>query len=557
MSEVWESRGQYLNRPYTKLDVWAINEEKEILGILKQERLRIAAIHEYVHAFLTKASNYGMYIVTLNNVLKSRETFKDGLTGSSKQRLNDNQNKIYKFFLKMNENMKEMQETLATLIEILYICHIKNYKTAKDYMDSAISHYKNYIKDFSFIIEEGFLCEIKDIYVKYLEIKDPHLLEEYKGNNGDDNIFLSIMCLLEIGTVALNINLLGIGKEVLIHPNSYINKLLSKEDCNPGKRFKKIMYSVFGEHTISKDLNMLFKYNNAAKLEDFKKEILEALPDTDNENSKEIKETETEFINEMFVRPIDIKNAKDFEKEAVMTAIPWILCKGSASLFESYYDPNKPRYNDDNVGGLREFLKIVDRAYIKVPMGYEHDNECYYIIELECNKLPPKVEIRSDKFEKDKPFILFYKLRENDLFGCIKAGYFDNTTIILEGNYHLKLLIDKLIKHRNLKIYLMLSNCMSFTKNFIKLVTYGKKKLDACFIGNKEIENILVIRNDNLILFNPLINQDLEEKYNEEYNLVFSNKILSGKDKSIIKDYLLRDFGREAHDTVKKKDEFF
>lgn len=549
MAEIWESVGEYTYRSYTKIDVWELAEQKDI---------DVHAIHEYVHAYMTKLSNYGTYLMAFLAVLKNHSAYREHFSGAEKDDFNTKINRLEKIFLALNDNMKNMQETVATTVEILYRCYLNGYEDVNTYI-SKLGNYAKYVKPFDFIFNEKYLQELEKQYYFYLQSFAPEFYEVYSNNTEDKREILSaILLFLEIGVKALNIEKLDCCDRKWLYPNALVNTDLVGMKYNPDKRFASIVTQIICRDLAYAKFEVLFEKTDKVSVDVVKGEIISNLLYPEGDTAQKVKEVDKNIIiNEMYELNMDaIRNMRGLEVRAFLNSIPAVLCKNSINIFMEYGSRQRTYYPHKQDDILNAFLKEMDMIGINVPPGFESVTDCTYeiILNKKLNLDYGRVEVQLGKnYSYDE---VKFNMSEENLFGILNRLQ-DDKTIVLFGNYHLKYIINRLANNRK-KIYICLSNCMNITYGFIRDVIEndGNNRVsNATFFETKDIKNILVIRINNIIIFQPQINQFIRGE--TEYGLKFGDKIISGKDKSIISRVLYWHYGVEANYISRVKDDFF
>lgn len=549
MAEIWESVGEYTYRSYTKIDVWELGEQKDI---------DIHAIHEFVHAYMTKLSNYGTYLMAFSAVLKNHSDYRNHFSGVEKDEFNTKMKRLEKIFLALNDNMKNMQETVATTVEILYMCYLDGYEGVDTYI-SKLGNYAKYVKPFEFIFNEKYLHELEKCYYSYLKTFSPLFYDVYSNNTENRReIFSAILLFLEMGVTALNIEKLDCSDKKWLYPNSLVNTDLVGMKYNPDKRFEEIITQVICMDLTYTNFDVLHEKADKLSIDVVKGEIISNLLYPKGDTAEKVKTAdENIIINEMFEFNMDaIRNMRGFEARAFLNSIPAVLCKNSIELFKEYGSREQTYYphKQDNI--LNVFLEELDTIGINVPPGFEEKTDCTYEIILN-RKLSLNDGGVSRRLGKDYPYDeVKFNLSEENMFAILDSLQ-DDKTIVLFGNYHLKNIINRMA-NKNKKIYVFLSNCLHITYGFIKDIIENSEnnRIDnATFFDAKAIKNILVIRINNIIIFQPQINQFIREEAG--YGLKFGDNIISGRDKSIMSRTLYWHYGVGANYVSRVKDNFF
>ena len=550
MAEKWEAIGLYAYRSYTKVDVW--EEEKE-------DNINSTAIHEFVHSYITKASDYGRYLIAILSVLKNHKN----CYCFCKKDKNNYMKKIWKLekiFLSLNDNMKEMQECLAYLIETLYICETKGFEEGKQYLKKIEKQF-NSIKSYEHIIDQKYLYDICKSYMEYLKINNinKHSLLQ-KSSSKNLKIFIGINYLIDIGIAALNIGQFNCPKTVWTYPNAFTNSVIVNKKYNPNKRFRNLSRELLPLDCKAIDFSLLDIYTINCHSEEIKEEILNIINCyTDKKTNFMAYGSDKIIVNEeIFNVSVVIDTMERFVTMAYLTAIPAILCINSADKFIQYKTScamrNKPKSTNS---ALKTFLEISDTICINVPPGFETKKSCIYEVRIDLDFLENKWNLSSKINILEADTSVTFMIQEDELFKLLyKFG--KSKTIFLTGNYHLYSLIYTL-KKMNKKHYVFLANNMSLLLEFIRNTTSDANtaKPNAMFLEINDIKNILIIRSEESIMFQPMINQYIEN-VKGEYGFRFSKEnIISGKDKAVISRILRWHYGNEAEYIKRIGDAFF
>lgn len=330
--------GQYTYIAMTKVDIYEH----------KNQNIKATAVHEYIHASLVRSTLYGNFMQSIESVNKI-------------------DNKYEKIIKKLYANEEKLQETTATLIELLYIWYEDGFDVMNDALKNLSDPYNKYILKYKHILNETYIMEIYKEYIKSIEkiIKDNEndfelhydlrnfikSLED--GNEEKTALNLIQFLIMRTAGLAMTVDLLEID-ESLWNTEKKITRYICNQHANkyyPNSRFDKCMKHIFSE--VIRDTNDRFILDDIIsmpdKVIDFKlyntKDFISEKYSSNSENKNIIENTLDEYI---YIQAPLISTFNDLEKEALIYAIPYPLNEESANkLFgENYWVYNAKAPSD-------------------------------------------------------------------------------------------------------------------------------------------------------------------------------------------------------------------
>lgn len=535
--------GEYNYYAYTKIDTYS--SESDFL-------ISAAAVHEFVHSILTKGSTYGSYVTLLFHGNKNNKNHLQYVEKEKveKQQIKNGRND--KILYSLIDNMIKMQETTATLVELLYVSAKSESVEKKRYMRNLGESYHNYIKPYKYILNEKYISDYEMIYMNWLKETN---VNEYNKLNQIDSSYrkfnLIIRILIESALMALNIKTIDSKSRNWEYPNALINTILCEEKNHPSKRFDNLMKSVF------KPIEEIDKKNpfSYVELDTYTLSHQEVKNDLFD---KTFKQFESKYIQERngnllsdvrYVKGISWDSIESLESNAILTGIPRILSENSSEkILKGYLNPFKEsEFNKvyiekisiqnssresyiDFTRSKTVYLQVVPSGSNKEKYEYEFHIEKYIIRNKEL------------KIEHIRYIVLGRDLALNVLKEV------ESTNLVLLGiDRDPEMMNEKIVEKFNRVFIYPCTNVLSFIN-----VIDNNFPNSTIHIMKDEYFHMMYIRNKKKILFQPIITRIdsyLKQASNIENRIFEINGDLPFRktDKKLIDTILYKNALEESH----------
>ncbi|HHK5547689.1 TPA: hypothetical protein ACQUHN_004166 [Bacillus thuringiensis] len=232
--------GQYTYISMAKVDIY----EHENLDI------KVTAVHEYIHSHLVRGTLYGNF-----------------MRGIDQANLIDNRyNKIFDMLYK---NEEKIQETTATLIELIYVWYKKGLSTALANFKKLPKPYSKYIREYEHLLNLEYVMKVYKQYWEFIDqkiernSKDEEYckrIQKFNEEMIDDteeksalNVILYL--ILKIAEFSMTIDMGEIDASLWESEKKftkYIRNQHSKK-YHPNARFKEYMKNLFPNKTTNID----------------------------------------------------------------------------------------------------------------------------------------------------------------------------------------------------------------------------------------------------------------------------------------------------------------
>lgn len=456
--------------------------------------IKITAIHEYIHSYLIRTSLYGNFIsglININNIEKEETKYESILL----------------------KNQRKLQETVATLTEIIYVWYKCGYAKANNYYYKLPNEYQSFIRKYKYIINEEYILGIYSQYIEYTnKVKqenksDKELCEDINifcnsiKDTSDINTALNLLLYLILETAEISLmidvsdiyencdNVKDFEKDIesrnakKYNPNyrfkEYIKYLLPRDKKNKAKFDISNIIDIpeeLGTELIEKNDNCILK-------------MYEDYNSVDLNRSKNILE-EPEY--KVYPR---LNKVSDFENEAILYAQPYPLNKESIKkLFGSKIES---KYYSLDKYILNNFLKDIEILHIHPAVGSEEKVEYEVTINNTLN--------RNAKLKFENNFVvnninLYCNIsKKSHLFKLLQLYKGD---LLFTGCHRTK---DILLEMKERQI----NNCVFI--NSVSSITTSIPFINDLFKGNDgEVVSsiygdILLMKNDNIIFFQCML----------------------------------------------------
>lgn len=457
------------------------------IDIFEHDRLnlKITAIHEYIHSFLTKGTLYGMYCTALYSV----------------NPINPKHDKI---FVLLNNNMIKIQETVATLIELIYILAISGQKEMDKHLQELPKPYSSYVYSYKYILNEDYAKNLYEKYKFYLEDmlgqeKMESRIKEFKSTT-ELKTALNVLgfMVLRNAEIALDINLQEFDNG-LWTSKKQMERFLANNSSKyqPRARFNAIMKDTLPNTVMYPQKEFTFTIPmNVALLEKISNEmIFNISEDVINkyvEDNSEIQNF-SELINKVkeeknFDKP-NISKIEEIESEALLYAMPYILNK--ENIKKTFGKEIKCVYKYTTIDNIRSILNNSEILHIHVATGEKNKYQYYVGLSSDLNKniinnsRIDVVEIRTSIED-----VLEFKELICKYNGILYFTGCDRTEHILDlGDFAL------------IPIFINSATSIKPSKNFINKYFGGERG----FVFRSAFGEVFCVKKDNIIFFQPMI----------------------------------------------------
>ncbi len=487
--------GEYNYYSYTKIDTYSNNDDFLITA---------TAVHEFVHSILIKTTSYGSYVTLLFHGNKNNKRFLQYVEKNvEKQQIKNNRND--KILNSLVDNMIQLQEATATLVELIYVMARLGLEEMNKYFFRLGESYKKYIRAYEHILQESYISDYERVYMNWLKNENISYYNEL--NNADSqyrkfNIVINIVIKLAI--IALNIDRIDADNKKWQYPNAMINTILVDKKNHPSKRFDDLMKSVF------KPIEALDKNNPfiGVNLEWFisthyeiKDELLDKV--YNKFESEYLEARNSNLLSEVrYVQGIDWNSIEALERNAVLTGIPSILSKSSSEkIFRGYLSPFK-NTNLKNVHINKTSISDFDSELYKVFI----QSKTVFLSIVPSGSYDVKYEyefhVEQDIIENELLNINHIRLivlgRDNAL-SVLKEV--DATKLVLLGVDRDPDIIDESIIEKFERTFIYPANNVL---SFIDIIN-DRFSGSTIHITKDEYFHMMYIRNNKKILFQPVI----------------------------------------------------
>lgn len=472
--------------------------------------VKTTAVHEYIHSYLTKGTLYGMYLITFNSL----------------NRINQKNESILKLF---NKNMKRIQETAATLIELTYIFAAYGEEEMNDYLKQLPTPYSTYINEYRYLLKRDYVNNLSIKYRLYLEdnvgrVETDKFMGKFKSTT-ELKTALNILSFVIIRTaeIALNIDLQKIDKEFWTNKNKmekYINT--NGLQYNPSTRFRKIMKSILPD--IQRNPNKEFEFDvpsniytheiiNDEMVYGIKEDILNIYIEDEDKQSQSVTHL-TNTVNEKeYVLKSNILRIEDIESESLLYAMPYILNKESQKFI--FGKEVKYLFKDTDFSNFIKILPYSEILHIHVTTGRENQYMYYVGFSSDLNK---NFKNNSVKYDDVELRVSFNRFEE---FHGILRNY--KGILYFTGCNRTEHVLDSIDQgNNNQPVYINSATSIKPSINFINKYFKGQDGLVfKCIFGD-----VLCMKKNNLIFFQPIIpgtDEVIKDKIND--GTIYLNEI--------------------------------
>ncbi|WP_339289157.1 hypothetical protein [Paenibacillus sp. FSL E2-0201] len=471
--------GIYNYLPMTKVDV------------LEHNRLNVkaTAVHEYIHSYLTKGTLYGIYLITLNSL----------------NRIDQKHERSLRLLI---SNMIRMQETVATLVELIYIFSKCGEDEMNNHLRQLTKPYSTYINDYRYLLNKDYAINLFKRYRVYLEdnvgrVEMEDFIEKFSSTS-ELTTALNILNFVIIRTaeIALNIDLRKIDKQLWINTNK-IEKIINN-DClryNPSTRFKKIMKSVLPDFKRNPNKEFMFvvpgdiytqEIINDEMLYGIKEDVLSRYVDNEVINSQNAIHFTNTVDEDKYVQKTNILKIEELENESLLYAMPYILNTESANAI--FGKRVKYLISDVEFTNIDKILPHSEIIHIHVTTGRKNQYKYYIGLSSDLNKNIKNntanyddVEIRAsmDRLEEFQKLLSDYK-------GIMYFTGCNRTEHVLDS-------ID--YSNNTNPIFVNSASSMKPSIDFVNKYFKGQ----SGFVIKSDFGDVLCVKKNNLIFFQPII----------------------------------------------------
>lgn len=370
--------GQYTYISMTKVDVY----EHGNLDI------KATAVHEYVHSHLVRATLYGQFMRSAGNANLIDSRYK-------------------KIFEMLYENEEKVQETTATLIELIYVWYKKGLKEALSNLNKLTYPYNNFLRNYRHLFNSDYLMGVYKQYLDFIEKELDYnsedekfckelqrFIEEMKDNTEEKSALnMMFYLILKVAEFSLTIDMEEIDGS-LWKSESKFKKYIRNQNSKmyyPNTRFKDYMKYVLPDRETTLDrfyLDGIVKfpanYQNSY-LYNVDNYILERYDEGTNVDKKLIKNKISEYIN---IQVPEFNNIKKIETEAIIYAQPYPLNVESAEkLFGNDFWVDNGLMEIEN---FKSILEVAKTIHIHPSTGIE--SPCRYDVQVSSTFNPDNVK---------------------------------------------------------------------------------------------------------------------------------------------------------------------
>lgn len=481
-----EKLGQYTYISMTKVDIM------EHQGL----DMKITAIHEYIHSYLVRGTPYGNFLrglIDINRIDKKNEQYIDIL----------------------DKNQDTLHETVATLVEIIYVWYKYGYAKSKKYLYSLPDKYKKLASKYKYIFNEEYVMNIYKQYLCFIDEtidknkSDEKLCKDLKSycNNiideDDKKTVLNLLMYLILKTAELSlmIDISSIAEIYWETPHT-LKKYTENEaykEYHPSYRFREYIKYVLprkkGEAS-NFDLNevIYLPYELGLKLYNKNDKYILSMYEKDRvSNIKKIKNIIDEPI---YMKYPALNTINDLENEAILYAQPYPLnIKTIKKLFGT---ETKSKYITLNEEQFMYSLRYIEFLHIHPGVGSKEKFEYLITINSTLNK-KMKFEFNGNLVKIDNLNLTYTIYTKEKLFKLLERYDGD---LLFTGCHRTKTILVEM-KNRKIENNVFINSASSLTTsiNFIN---------DLFKDNNAEIVNtmygdILMIRQDNIIFFQCIL----------------------------------------------------
>lgn len=483
--------GQYTYIAMTKVDVYEHGESD----------YKATAVHEYIHSFLVRSTLYGHFMQGL-------------------ERVNLIDKKHEKIINKLYSNEERLQETSATLIELLYVWYKDGLNIAKSHLRNLPDPYKKYVRKYEHIFNNEYISEIYNQYLRYIEneIKNennPELvegIEKFKKELNDDTtektaLNLITFLIIRVSQLALTVDLKEINEE-LWNTEKKITRYICNQNADkyhPNGRFDKYMKHIFTVEITEK--NNRFNLEEIVYIPSNPKEfelynVSDFILNKFNENvekQKIIENTLNEYINTEIP---NLSTVSKLETEALIYALPYMLNEESIEkFFGKNYWVDYGKINKEGISFFIEKEKIIQIH----PTTGSRDKYAYEvcfntIVNRDILRFLQNPEHKKDYHNSNK--VLEIKCRIERLEDLIELLSKFDGTIYLTGCQRSIDLIEALQKQN--KDRMILINSVASLTSSVSFINEYFDNANSMIINSKYCD-ILLIENKNKVFIQYLL----------------------------------------------------
>lgn len=343
--------GTYNYLSMTNVDVISCNKETQIF---------MTAVHEFIHAYLTKGSLYGNYLINMRQLNFIDEKYSKELKNST----NNWGNRKYKnqvIFDYLQKNMKILQEYAATLIECLYTKYKygNNQFTQKKLEIYRPAWEKNIyascIKKYGYLLEDEYLKSYLDYRLSAANsIDDTYKAELQQKDPSEAALDIMLASILQTAFYSLQIDLRYIEAEKWKSKQELKRHIEANQiEYVPSVRFNRGMEKTLPQNkrfSLEYPDKFLVDYADKSSLKKINFFSLKQRIDKQNEKVNTIHNNI--ILKETYeAEPYQILFVNELEKKALMTAMPAVLSRES---IKKLFDVNHIEEHHMVINGNKE-----------------------------------------------------------------------------------------------------------------------------------------------------------------------------------------------------------
>ena len=481
-----EKLGQYTYISMTKVDVI----EHQGLDI------KITAIHEYIHSYLVRCTPYGNFLralVNISHIEKRHEKYIDIL----------------------DKNQDVLHETVATLVEIIYVWYKYGYAKSTKYLYSLPDKYKKLASKYKYIFDEEYVINIYKQYLSFVDEiivknkEDENLCKNLKSycndiiDEDESKTALNLLMYLIIKTAELSLMIdISSIEEIYWETPHILKKYTENEEYkkyHPSNRFRHYIKYVLPRKKgqASKfDLNevILLPYELGIELDNKHDEYILNMYEKDM--SLYMKKIKNIIEEPVYVKQPILNKVSDLENEAILYAQPYPLnIKTIKKLFDTGTESKYRTLNKEQFMGL---IRGIEFLHIHPRTGSEEEVEYSITINNTLNE-KMKFKFNGDLKKMDNLNLGYVIENKENLLELLQE--YDGDLLFTGCHRTKNILIE--MKNRKIKNTVFINSVSSLTTS-IDFINDLFKGNDAEIV-NTIYGDILIIKQDNMIFLQCML----------------------------------------------------